>query len=322
MSDVGTLFIKLVFGTASVVCEICGIVGMVRYHIKNGKDKKKKAFFYLLLILPVLLNYSMYLSGSSRRNPVSQNEVEKIAAVIEEKADEKGADYFKYPVSFSRKDTYGDGFAYVYECEVTAYANKQLSASSDSLFTQREKALPNGIKYCCSRIYSNRDSVFLHSGYNGTIEYLTPAGAHYSVSYCISRKIDLRIGFLYAPPVFGECGVSGLIKTEKATSDEKAYAAATAYAAKNCPRYNNGYYQYLQLVSEYNEDYFSGKGAGYSDTPYNKDVFPPIDEKYKDNYIITFYDNEDFSKTKNCIIVIVRTDTGEVLQAFDNKKPT
>lgn len=321
MGNVEALFFKIVlFGIYAVLFSI-GIKGILR--IEEGKSSRGKYKYIFFIVLPIVLILSSYFSGCYRSAPVDGESLNEIAIAIKTRENEKGQDYYTNEITYFGGKDYTSSSRTPYKCKVQLLEDKPQVRTSG--FLDKEVTTDMGT-FVCTPISSDRYSSFevvLHDGYDGSIWFYDSDDNVYFIDYGISRFSDLFCGLIYAPPVFGKCDIANLIKTKQGYCEDAAYTACFDYMSEHYSDYVSEDYSEgedsglshcdIRLVSDYNKNWET------KDFMYNKNVFPKIDEKYNDKYVVFFYDGtySDYLRVTSAVLFVVEVDNGKIVEVID-----
>lgn len=170
---------------------IIGFVGIVR----RSENKKQ---FVVLLIIPILLTYSMYFSGSFRRAPFGEENVQELIKIVSASYDSEEG------LCGSAENGVIEYTGFIHEGKLDSlYSYNLMDNLIDSLFSH--KGIYNDMAYYIGPASSDKGGYWTsscHVGYNGTIAVQIDNNHYLEMHYKISRGIDKCLGFFYAPPLF------------------------------------------------------------------------------------------------------------------------
>ena len=311
--DVQSLFIAAVLWLIYIVSLGAGITGLAVCR-KKKKESSWRWLYRISVILPILCIISMYAGVPYREAPFNEEALNNMANAVQEEEIENTADYFNNDIMY-----YIEGYAPLKSCDIGTRVEPVEPASESRLYKALTKEITNDNgTFICYPVCSQRDAVHLHYGYSGIIDYVSPDGKRYSVSYDILRAADTVLGVICSPPLFDNYDIAEVIRTATPTSQSAAYVCAEAYIKENRPDCSE-YFCELYEVTKYNEDLNSGNPTGTYGSPYNKAVFPQIDEKYNDSYVLIYCNNELFNKVTDAVLIITEKDTGKILNVIERQ---
>lgn len=219
LGDVECAFLHIV---AILVLAIIVILGMVKLIRGKIKSNTVSIMAVCAIILPLLLVYNMFFSGYCRSVPLSTDNVEKCVTRVTEFIIEKEDGYFEKLlkddkiVSYKFKDVN-------LRCDV--HISPDIDYSSNHCYENLnflekvqfkmfgKMGTCNGVKYYCPPLCTDRGESLssYHIGYNGMIIF-NANGYSVCIVYEISRPVDLYFGFFFAPPIFKNFDLGGLIQ--------------------------------------------------------------------------------------------------------------
>lgn len=191
MDEVIGGIIRIIVAVILIAMFVTAIVGLVK------KSPKKKTCI-VFLIVPVLLVYTMYFSGSFRKAPFDEQNIAEIIEMAKTPNDKDGSFH---------------GSAENGIVEYTGYIqNGKLYGDEDEFFLDRlvdklfsRTGTYDGRAYYIDPASSDKGphwEASCHDGYVGRIAIQLDDEHYIDFSYKISRKIDNLLGFFYAPPLF------------------------------------------------------------------------------------------------------------------------
>ncbi len=223
MNMVFVLFLRIVVIVLSIGGIGSGIAGLV---LTRKKKTMLKSVFVVLIVLPFMLPFTTYMSGTFRKAPLKSDCLNDISTAIKNVENVKGEDYFLNEITYlNDSSALSADFNRVDSCTITLLQDiNSLDASDvldeytfiDEIFGKKEE-ISNGV-FVCSAVWSDRNSpyeVVVHCGYDGTIFYDDLNGNVYRIDYYVSRNSDKILGFVYAPPIIGYCDLAEIINSEQ-----------------------------------------------------------------------------------------------------------
>lgn len=223
MNFVFVLFFRIVVFVLSIGGIGSGIAGLV---LNRKKKTMLKSVFVVLIVLPFILPFTTYMSGTFRKAPLNSDCLNNISTAIKNVENVKGEDYFLKEITYlNDSSALSVDFNRVDSCTITLLQDiNSLDASDvldeyifiDEIFGKKEET-SNGV-FVCSAVWSDRNSpyeVVVHCGYDGSIFYDDLNGNVYRIDYYISRNSDKILGFVYAPPIIGYCDLAEVINPEQ-----------------------------------------------------------------------------------------------------------
>lgn len=317
MGNVEVFFVKCLIFLVLTICILRGINGLLK------SSKKTNIKYIALIVFPFFILLSMYFSGLYRIPPVNERNLEELAIAIENVENKKGDNYFLNEVTYYENVPYSNSFNAINLCTITLIDDEvtQNNLTTIEKIFSREFNTSKG-EFVCSPLYSSRQDPFevvIHDYYTGYIYYLANSGRNYIIEYDISRLIDLFLGVIYAPPVWGSSDFSELIGNFQGYSESAAYLSCENYFKDNFPELTNYEVSDLCLVADYNNDLKNKNPKGLYNSFYNPNIFPTLPEKYNDKYLLFYSDNEQYSIATSAIIFVVNTDDGKILEVIDTR---
>ncbi len=223
MSFVGVVFFRMIVAVLSIGGIGGGIAGLI---LTRKKKIPYKAFFIILLVLPFVLPYTTYMSGTFRKPPINSDCLKDISIAIKDTETVKGEDYYLNEITYiNSSPKLSAGFNRVDSCTIALLSDvdsvDDIDVSEAFMFIDgilgKRTETSNGV-FVYSPVLSDRNSpyeVVVHSGYDGIIIFDDLNGNVYRIDYYISRISDTICGFVYAPPIIGNCDLAELINSEQ-----------------------------------------------------------------------------------------------------------
>lgn len=322
MTVIGEFSFKVIYGLCLLILLCTGFIGLIRSK-KQGTTKSKNI---LLIIIAFTLLLSSFCSSCFYRiAPFNEEQLNDIAASIKNLENQKNDSYFLNTIEFEKwNNNFIETVWLGSSCEISI-TNTPTIQQEGLLFDVFSKEIDTIYgKFNCSPLFSNGGLGMLHQGYSGFIEFIDLDGTIYRINYEVTRLIDILIGPFYAIPYFGNLDIAELIEQEQGYSPSAAYKSCENFMLENFSKEELDDYTFNEIcfVHEYNEALKVGSPEGDYSTPYNPNVFPAIDEKFSDKYLLFYCDNEEYDKATSVILFVIDVDNGSILETQQIQQPT
>lgn len=189
-------FYRIIINMLLLICEFVGIVKLLVVIVGSKKTSPSKVYIFccaISVIIPIIVAYGMYFSGSYRVSPLTEHSIEST---------------IEYVLSVANDDNY----QIIDDCENPEFSYSVILLQeyliddvNKDLYT-KERVYKEK-KYYIEAVHSNRGSSFLsnrHTGYEGRVFFEVNEDYCGLIEYKINRKIDESFGFFYAPPIFSD----------------------------------------------------------------------------------------------------------------------
>ena len=319
MTDVGEFSFKVIYGLCLLILLGAGFVGLIRSK-KQGTTQRKNVF--LIIIAFTLLFFSFCSGCFYRIAPFNEENLNDIAASIKNHENKENNNYFLNTIKFEKwSNDFIDTAWLGSGCEISIINTPNIKQDGILFDIFSKKVDTEYGKFICSPLYSNGGLGMLHQGYGGSIDFIDLDGTIYRINYKVTRLIDILIGPFYAIPYFGKLDIAELIEHEQGYSPSAAYKSCENFMSENFSELELDNYTYNEIcfVHEYNEALKVGSPEGDYSTPYDPNVFPAIDEKFSDKYLLFYCDNEEYDKVTSVILFVIDVDNGRILEIQKGK---
>jgi hypothetical protein len=187
MDEVTGTMIRIPVAIVLFLMFVTGLIGLLR------KSAKKKVYI-ALMVIPLVLVYTMYFSGSNRIAPLTKKNIQEIIEI---------ASAYDYSEGYFKGSAENGVIVYEgYFHEGNMSEKQHLSEFPWIPFSRKGKC--NDKQYYITSVSSDKGGFWeasCHVGYFGKV-FIQLDGEHYLYfTYAIERKIDKYLGFFYAPPL-------------------------------------------------------------------------------------------------------------------------